>query len=484
MLQVLNKMVDCTANVLVIPIVIMTASCFFGWTVSFTKKTAILISVYALYVFFSDMLSSLIMFVVNPELREAVQMNYPDESVYQSYRELDMSVSLFMVILSLLCVFLCYITVYESKKILRSFLSSVGAYVICQYVHNVLRYFYIYSTGGKWETNQQMIFSVGPEYVKSLLFCRFAELSLTVAAAVILYFGFFREKRVYIVRKRKIIWVAVWLVVIIIMAQDPLTDGGEYGENSYALLCHYFGYMLIALGIFAPVFLVFDEARNYLKKQNQYQQHYLEAELDYIAGYKEKQQETRAFRHDMINQLSLAEMLMDNGKTEEARKHVQELIGNIRSLSSQFSTGDEMLDCIVAMKAEKMRGKGIDFTVEGVVEGGFSLKPMEICSIFANALDNSIEAAENSEKPNVSMVIRKTDQFLVIDVANSVKEAVNVERLFSEAGYTTKEDKKYHGFGLSNIKRSVEQNGGLMKISSSNNHFVLSILFPRDRQTS
>lgn len=484
MIQVLYKMADCTANVLIIPIVVMTASCFFGWTVSFTKKTTILLSVYALFVLFSDKLASLIMLVANPKLCEEIWMDNPDESTYQAYRVLFSSVSLFIVFLTLLCTFLCYLTAYESKKVLRAFLSSVVAYLTCQYVHNVLNYFYIYYTGGKWETEQQMIFSVGPEYAKASLFCSFAELFLTVAASVILYFGFYREKHVYIVRKRKILWVAVLLWAIILMSQDPFTGGGELVEKRYEILCHYFSYMLVALGIFAPVFLIFDEARNYLKKQNQYQQHYLEAELDYIAGYKEKQRETRAFRHDMVNQLALADMLMDNGKTEEARKHIQELIGNIRSLSSQFSTGDEMLDCIVSMKAEKMRSKGIDFSLEGIVEGGLSLKPMEVCSIFANALDNSIEAAEDSENPNVSMVIRKTNQFWVIDIANSIKDAVNVESLFSGDGYTTKEDKKYHGFGLSNIKRSIERNDGLLKINSSNDRFVLSIMLPRDGQAS
>ena len=149
MIQVLYKMADCTANVLIIPIVVMTASCFFGWTVSFTKKTTILLSVYALFVLFSDKLASLIMLVANPKLCEEIWMDNPDESTYQAYRVLFSSVSLFIVFLTLLCTFLCYLTAYESKKVLRAFLSSVAAYLTCQYVHNVLNYFYIYYTGGK-----------------------------------------------------------------------------------------------------------------------------------------------------------------------------------------------------------------------------------------------------------------------------------------------------------------------------------------------
>ncbi|MCR5460057.1 MAG: hypothetical protein K6F51_09190 [Acetatifactor sp.] len=111
------------------------------------KKTAILLSVFALYTFFSDELASLIKFVANPKLYEEIRMNHLDESVYQAFSSLDVSVTFFMVFLSLLCMFLCYLTVYESKKILRAFLSSCGAYVICQYVNNTLIYFYVYYTG-------------------------------------------------------------------------------------------------------------------------------------------------------------------------------------------------------------------------------------------------------------------------------------------------------------------------------------------------
>ena len=79
---------------------------------------------------------------------------------------------------------------------------------------------------------------------------------------------------------------------------------------------------------------------------------------------------------------------------DKAKEYLNTLLGDVRAMSPKYNTGDEMLDCIVGMKSAKMEEQGIDFTLEGVIDGGLGMKPMDICSIFANAFDNAIEACE------------------------------------------------------------------------------------------
>ena len=112
------------------------------------------------------------------------------------------------------------------------------------------------------------------------------------------------------------------------------------------------------------------------------------------------------------------------------------------------------------------------------------MKPMEICSIFANALDNSIEAAAQTKEPKVSMRIKRTEKFFIIDIENSVNQKVNVNRLLKKEGYTSKKDKEYHGFGLRNIQSTVEKNEGMLKVSSTDDTFLLSIMLPRISKVS
>ena len=82
------------------------------------------------------------------------------------------------------------------------------------------------------------------------------------------------------------------------------------------------------------------------------------------------------------------------------------------------------------------------------------------------------------------MKIKRTEQFFIIDIANSVNQKVNVNRLLAGGGYTSKKDKQYHGFGLRNIQNSVEKNDGMLRASSTDDVFSLSIMLPRREKAS
>ena len=104
---------------------------------------------------------------------------------------------------------------------------------------------------------------------------------------------------------------------------------------------------------------------------------------------------------------------------------------------------------------------------------------MDMCSIFANALDNAIEAASACKDPFVSFSIKRTDKFNIIKITNSATGKIDAEKLLNSSGYTSKKDKDHHGFGLMNIRRAVEDNDGIIKAKSENNEFTLSIMMPR-----
>jgi sensor histidine kinase regulating citrate/malate metabolism len=247
----------------------------------------------------------------------------------------------------------------------------------------------------------------------------------------------------------------------------------------YHFLSILFAIGIILLGLAAPVFVIAFATDRSLREKNKAQESYIAAELEYIEQYKRKQTETRAFRHDINNNLAITQMLLEEGHIDKAKEHVNDMLGNISSLSPKFVTGDETLDIIISMKADKMDEKNIKFTLDGVAESGLNMKPMDMCSIFANALDNAIEAASACKDPFVSFSIKRTDKFNIIKITNSATGKIDAEKLLNSSGYTSKKDKDHHGFGLMNIRRAVEDNDGIIKAKSENNEFTLSIMMPR-----
>ena len=382
----------------------------------------------------------------------------------------------------------------------------------------MVQYIYVYFKGGKYEVLEDALYTLGGK--DKWIYTAVAvgvDIVVYVALLLILYFGYFKKKRFYVVRVRDRILFIVWLILFSIFPAMPF--GLESVDEKYKMLSMVFGSLIPVLGGLAPILLIMNAAEKNLKEKNEYQETYLTAELEYIERYKHSQEETRAFRHDIINNLSLTQMMLEEGKTEDANEHLKQLLGNVRALSPSIITGDEMLDCIVAMKADKMKERGIGFNLDGVVDGGLHMKRMDVCSIFANALDNAIEAsskllpdsenagskkanAENagSKKTNaenagseisnvdkeeskpsawVDMNIKRTEKFFVIKIANASSQMVDVEKLFMSSGYTSKKDKEHHGFGLRNIRMAVEEYDGLVKAESDENSFSLSIMIPR-----
>lgn len=239
---------------------------------------------------------------------------------------------------------------------------------------------------------------------------------------------------------------------------------------------------MVILSAVLPVFIYRNRISEYYRATTEYQRVYLEAELKHFQQYKYAQEETKRFRHDIKNNLLCLYEMLGNDKCEEAKEYLCNLLGDVQSLSQKYVSGDEMLDSIIASKAFVMEQKGIGFILDGVLAGGLGLEPIDICSIFANALDNAIEATEKLEisKKQITMKLKATDRLWFVTIENTLDNDVDVSLIFSKNGYTSKTDRENHGIGTYNMKRTVEKYGGFINADCKNNMFKLEIMLSRN----
>ena len=466
-------------------IIVMVSACFLGRYVVITRRMVIAtcgILIFQLILTFGgDFLFSKI-YPVETEYINGLSAQDIITADNPMYAKVYLISNIYTYVLNIgvfVYAFVFYLISYKEKRVLRAIESTICLFLYYMYVNTILQYTYTYMRGGDFELLNNVYSTLGgrDNLIYMVVLVGGAGL-VSLILLFILYFLYYKRKRYYVVRMRDRILFVVWLVIFSIFPAIP--GGGQTDAEKYQLLGYVFGSLLPILGGIAPVLLVMNAAEKSLKEKNEYQETYLAAELEYIEQYKRTQTETRAFRHDIINNLSLTDMMLDEGKTEEASAHIKELLGNVRALSPSIITGDEMLDCIVAMKADKMKEKAIQFSSDGVVDGGLHMKAMDICSIFANALDNAIEAADKTVPDAwVDLKIKRNDKFAIIKISNSAVGKVDVEKLFMTSGYTSKKDTEHHGFGLSNIRRTVEDYDGLIKAESDEKSFSLSIMIPR-----
>lgn len=475
--------------ILAMLVIVLVAACFLGRYIVITRKMVIAtLGILVIQIVFV-LLINLIIWKINPELYEVLE-NLDTKSglstsdpYYEAVQIYSFGSSLILNGGIFLYAFIFYLLAYKEKRWIRAIESEVCLYLYYAYINNMIQYTYLYVRGVGDETLEAVagvFFS--SEYYIMITFTVIAQFVLSLALLLILYFGYFKKKRFYVISVNKRILFFGWLLVFSVFPAAPASYISL--DQDYSVLSIMFGIMIPVLGGLAPILLVMNAAEKSLKEKNEYQESYLAAELEYIEQYKRTQTETRAFRHDIINNLSLTNMMLEEGNVDGASEHLKSLLGNVKALSPAIITGDEMLDCIVAMKADKMKEMHIEFSTDGVIDGGLNMKPMDVCSIFANALDNAIEAASKislENNPWVSMRIKRTEKFFIIRIANASSVKVDVEKLFMSSGYTSKKDTEHHGFGLRNIQNAAEKYDGIIKAESDENEFALSIMIPRTK---
>ena len=311
-----------------------------------------------------------------------------------------------------------------------------------------------------------------------------AYFTLAVAIFAAMYFGMYRKGNSMYIRWRYRILFLAWELTLIMSVMVPV-DRDTTKTEMYTIMGRTLGVIYPILGIAVPILIVLVISRKNIMEKNLLQENYIAAELEYISQYKKSQEETRAFRHDVINNLSLLSSMIKNDKNKEADAYLEEMLGEVCAMSPKYITGDEMLDCLVGMKVSRMEQSGIKFTLDGVADGGLGMKPAEICSIFANALDNAIEACERADEDNrlIKFQIKKSGQFFNIKLSNTYTETdgkLDVGKLFNaKERITSKEDKKLHGYGTRTIRSAVEKHDGMIKAESEGGMYTLSLMLPR-----
>ena len=191
------------------------------------------------------------------------------------------------------------------------------------------------------------------------------------------------------------------------------------------------------------------------------------------AYYEDKQKAEEAVRrlyHDMKNHL----LLLEKQDSPETRQMAADLRQQIADYEDYIHTGNDFLDIIIRDKARRAKEDEVDFSAVLHFEQGGFLEPIDISTIFGNALDNALEAS----------LKLPPEQRLVTVKAECVRDMLSVvvenNCLPGEAGYekTSKEDKFLHGFGIRNIKQAVEKYSGQCLIRRGESCFQLKILLP------
>lgn len=206
--------------------------------------------------------------------------------------------------------------------------------------------------------------------------------------------------------------------------------------------------------------------------QTAYHAQELEMQRNYYKDRIRDEERVRSVYHDMKNHLLLLQAQTGNGQA--VQDSIQELNDQIQEYENYHHTGNEFLDIIIRDKAKIAQERKIDFSAVISFEAGSFIEPLDISTIFGNALDNAIEASEKlpEDKRLITVKAERVRDMLLITVENNILPGTTATE------GTTKTDRFIHGFGLPNIKNAAGKYGGQCNIKSEGGKFTLRIVVP------
>lgn len=207
-----------------------------------------------------------------------------------------------------------------------------------------------------------------------------------------------------------------------------------------------------------------------------------QVEGEYFSALEDQYERQKVLLHDLRRHLTaIKEFALENGDQQVVR-YVSDL-QKLPALQRKVKfCGNIMLNVVLSHYKELCDEKAIQFSVDVRDVDVEFLAQNDITALFGNLLENAVEAAGNSEKPYIELIIGSngdthSDARLFISLTNSSDE----EPLKDSAGnfLTHKLNRERHGMGQKSIKRAVKKYDGNIEqqYDKETRLFHTSILF-------
>ena len=215
-----------------------------------------------------------------------------------------------------------------------------------------------------------------------------------------------------------------------------------------ALLCTLYAYQRLCAGF---------EAQKALLSLEQA----AKAQKIYLSEAQMRYEQTKAFRHDIKNHLLILDGMLRKGQLEESRTYLQKLDAMSTALFFPYQTGNPVVDILLGEKLGLAAANHMKTNVSVVLPKSCGIEDVDWCVIFANALDNALNACRALEgERQMSISGKRQGDFYLLEFQNTCAEHTEVKM----------------GTGLSNIQSVAEKYHGAILMQQENGTFSLSVL--------
>lgn len=295
---------------------------------------------------------------------------------------------------------------------------------------------------------------------------------------LILNFLFLRNNDKYLIKKNQIYFINLVIIsnlmyLTFVIWLNTLIDI-EAVLLKYITIAVTMSVLLMGVGIIGLFNRILKQNELELEwnlKESLYHQQYR-----YLQEISDVNRKLRSQRHDFLNHLNSLQGLVYLQKLNETRKYLEELTGDVYELNNEMLTSNPVINGLITIKQREAKERGIDFNVDIFYPENSHIRDNDIVTVLGNLIDNSFEAAEKSSEKRVDFKLKYKNGRSILSIINS-KININITNNIGKVGYTTKDDKTKHGFGIYNVKKTVKMYEGMYDFQDKGEQFEVKVMF-------
>lgn len=205
-----------------------------------------------------------------------------------------------------------------------------------------------------------------------------------------------------------------------------------------------------------------------LKQQTIRLEEMAKMQYTYYQKLEDKYHQSRGMIHDMKRHLQVLE------SGELPVEHLKTYLGDMKEVLHQFSheiySSHPIVNVILHEKFEEARNKGIQVLCHMAPVDFTFMREIDLTVIFANLLDNAIEACEEVQgERRIELKVDQVHEFIVIVIRNTSKPYPQTKRSSKEG---------HSGLGLKNVSQSIENYGGNIQVEAGECEFTIHLYLP------
>ncbi len=189
---------------------------------------------------------------------------------------------------------------------------------------------------------------------------------------------------------------------------------------------------------------------------------------------KQKYEDISILKHDTKHHLQTLAILLYQNQVDKAKVYIQSFSDYMNENTFAFRSTSQILEIIINEKYLEAKAKGIRMELDCEDFSMNRVDDVDMITIFANVLDNAIEAVEVLETERyIEVKLARKEHYIVFEVVNPYDGRVEEE---NHRFRTTKPG--HDGLGIRSVRKTVTKYSGMVQMDYEGGIFTTTVLLP------